>query len=55
MGIMKKEAELGDAKFRHKEGGVMSRDEASSKMDEAGFWAMNEDVGRSKAMMAMWA
>ena len=33
----------------------MPRDKASSKTDEARFRAMNEDVGGSKAVTAMWA
>ena len=32
----------------------MPRDKATSKMDEARFWAMDEDMCRSKAMTAVW-
>ena len=55
MGVMKKEAELGSTKFHHKEVGVVPRDKASSETDEAGFRAMDEDMGWSKTMTAMRA
>ena len=32
----------------------MPRDEASSKMDEAGFRAMDEDVGWSETVTTIW-
>ena len=52
---MEKEAELGSTEFRHKEERVMSGNEVSLEADEAGFRAMDEDVGRSKARTAVWA
>ena len=55
MRVVEKEAELGSAEFRHKEERVMSGNEASSEADEARFWAMDKDVGRSKARTAVWA
>ena len=55
MRVVEKEAELGGTKFCHKEERVVPRNEASSEADEVGFWAMNEDMGQSKAMTAMWA
>ena len=41
--------------LRHKEKGIVPRDKATSKTDEAGFRAVNEDVGRGEVMTAMWA
>ena len=38
---------MGRAEFHHKKEGVMPRDKATSKTDEAGFRAVNENVGRS--------
>ena len=55
MRVVEKEAKLGGAELCHEKEGVVSRDEASSKTDEAGFWAMDEDMGRGKARTAMRA
>ena len=55
MRVVEKEAKLGGAKLRHEKEGEVSRDEALSKADKAGFWAMDEDVGRGKARTAMRA
>ena len=55
MGIVEGETELGRAEFRHKKEGVMPRDKAMSKTDEARFRAMNENVGGSETVTAMWA
>ena len=55
MRVVEKEAELGGAKFCHKEERVVPGNEASSEADEAGFRAMDEDVGQSKVRMAVWA
>ena len=55
MRVVEKEAKLGGAKLRHEKEGEVSRDEALSKVDKAGFWAMDEDVGRGKARTAMRA
>ena len=55
MRVMKEETELGRAEFRHKKEGVMPRDKATSKTDEARFGAMDKNVGWSEMVMAMWA
>ena len=51
MRVLEKEAELGGAKFRHKEERVVPGNEALSEMDEAGFRAIDENVGWSEPMM----
>ena len=55
LGVMEEKTELGRAKFRHKKVGIVPRDKATSKTDEARFRAMNENVGGSKTVTAMWA
>ena len=55
MRVVEEETELGRTEFRHEEEGVMPGDKATSKTGEAGFRAMNEDVGGSKTMTAMCA
>ena len=54
MRVMEEKTELGRAEFRHKEG-VVPRDKATLKTDEARFRAVNENVGESKTVTAMWA
>ena len=46
---------MGRTEFRHEEVGIVPGDKATSKTDEARFRAMNENVGRSKTVAAMWA
>ena len=55
MRIVEEETELGRAEFRHEKERVVPRDKATSKTDEAGFRAVDKDVGRSETMTAMWA
>ena len=55
MRVVEEETELGRAKFRHKKEGVMPRDKATSKMDEARFRAVNKHMGRSETVTAMRA
>ena len=55
MGVVEEETELGCTEFRHEKVGIVPRDKATSKADEARFRAVNEDVGRSKTLTAMWA
>ena len=55
MRVMEEETELGRAEFRHEEKGVMPRDKATSKTDEARFRAVNKDVGGCETVTAMCA
>ena len=55
MRVVEEKTELGRAEFRHEEIGVVPRDKATSKTDEARFRAVNKNVGGSKTVTAMWA
>ena len=55
MRVMEEETELGRAKFRHEEKGVVPRNKVTSKTDEARFRAVNKDVGGSETVTAMRA
>ena len=46
---------MGRTEFRHEEVGIVPGDKATSKTDEARFRAMNENVGESETVTAMWA
>ena len=54
MRVMEEKTELGRAEFRHKEG-VVPRDKATSKTDEARLRAVNKNVGGSETVTAIWA
>ena len=55
MRVVEEKTELGRAKFRHKEEGVMPRDKVLSETDEARFRAVNKNVGRSETVTTMGA
>ena len=55
LGEVEKEAELGCAEAHHEEVRVVSRNKATSEMDEPGVRACDKDVGRSDSVMAVRA
>ena len=46
---------MGRAEFRHKKERIVPGDKATSETDEARFRAVDENVGGSKTLTAMWA